>query len=70
MEEQLYYQAVDGDKWDMIALRIYNDEKYATLLMQANPDLTHKRMLAGGDLVLAPELPSSVNAEYLAPWRR
>lgn len=70
MDEQLYYQAVDGDKWDMIALRVYGDEKYTPLLIQANPDLTHKRMLSGGDLVLVPELPVDVDQDYIAPWRR
>lgn len=64
----LIYTCMAGDTWDLIALRIYGRERYAALLLGANPDMCVKRVMEGGEQVLAPEIDESAAATG-APWR-
>lgn len=65
----MYYTASAKETFDQMALNIYGDEKYAYLLLQANPMQCHKIMMEGGEILDAPEIPSARN-ESLPPWKR
>lgn len=65
----MQYTASERETFDQIALRVYGDEKYAYLLLQANPHLSHKIMMSGGEVLEAPEKPTDKSAE-LPPWKR
>lgn len=55
--------------WDGIALRVYGDERYINVLLNANPEYAHMIVLTGGIVIRCPEI--SVEAtQILPPWRR
>ena len=43
------------ETFDEIALNLYGDEQYASVLLEANPQLAHKIMMDGGEVMRAPE---------------
>lgn len=57
-----------GDQWDMIALNVYGDEKYADVLMQANPKHLDIYQFPSGVEIVTPEL-TSEQTSTLPPWR-
>ena len=64
------FQSVQGQTWDMLALSIYNSEKLAYVLLQANPDLMHYLYLPAGETVYAPQLPANkkLSGQLKPPW--
>ena len=44
------------ETFDEIALNLYGDEQYASVLLEANPQLAHKIMMDGGEVMRAPEI--------------
>lgn len=64
------YSTVQGDCWDMISYKCYQDEGYVGLLIQANP--AHKMTtIFGANVVLTvPEIPAGAVSENLPPWVR
>ncbi|MCI5708582.1 tail protein X [Veillonella caviae] len=63
------YTTVQGDMWDSIAFRVYGDERYINVLLNANPEYAHMIVLTGGIVIRCPEI--SVEAtQILPPWRR
>ena len=54
------------ETFDEIALNLYGDEQYASVLLEANPQLAHKIMMDGG----APEITTDNAADTLPPWKR
>ena len=69
------YQCSAGESFDSVALAVYDDEKYAAELMNANPDLVHLMVFAGGELLFLPviEIPEEEDeteyASSTAPWK-
>lgn len=63
------YTASERETYDQIAQHLYGDEKYAYLLLQANPHLSHKIMMSGGEVLTAPDKPRDKSTE-LPPWKR
>ena len=69
------YQCSAGESFDSVALAVYDDEKYAAELMNANPDLVHLMVFEGGELLFLPvvEIPEDDDeTEYApstAPWK-
>ena len=61
------YTTIQGDTWDMIAKRVYDDESYTQLLMEANPQLLDYFVFPEGIVVAVPEKPEE-NSE-LPDWR-
>ena len=49
-----YYRCANGESFDQAALNIYDDEKYASELMSANPEHTDKTVFDGGELLRIP----------------
>lgn len=68
------YQCVAGETFDIVALVVYGDEKYAADIMNANPELITIPMFTGGELLELPEITIFKNndGEYMppdAPWK-
>ena len=69
------YQCSAGDTFDMIALRLYGDEKYACELLDANPTLCGQMVFTGGEILQLPvvNIPDETQGiQYTpanAPWK-
>lgn len=61
---------VDGDTFDTLALRYYNDEKLASDIIQANPDYGDVLIFENGIALVIPEVSTVTPPETLPPWRR
>ena len=64
------YTAQGGDTFDSIALAAYNEERMASTIIAANPDLTDLLIFEGGELVQIPIVETVTTADTLPPWRR
>lgn len=65
----MLYETMSGDTWDMIALMVYGDEKYADFLMKNNPFLIGTVIFNAGTYVYTPDLPVSDSDTGLQNWR-
>lgn len=63
------YTTVQGDTWDIIALKKYGTEKGMHLLLGANPAHRDTVLFSAGIAIIVPDAPAAVN-ENLPPWRR
>lgn len=68
------YRCSAGETFDSIALAIYDDEKYAADLMNANPGFVHKAVFSGDEVIALPvvEKPDgeeNSTAPSVAPWK-
>ncbi len=63
------YTTIYGDTWDMIAKKVYNDEKYTQFLMKNNQNLLDIFIFSDGIKINTPPI-SKENIENLPPWRR
>lgn len=66
------YTTVSGDTWDLIALKIYGDEKYAEYLMAQNQseELLETVIFDAGTTINAPDLPQAeLDPDSAPPWR-
>jgi len=64
------YTAQAGDTFDSIALAAYNEERMASTIIRANPDLSDVLIFEGGELVLIPIVEDVTTPDTLPPWRR
>ncbi len=62
------YETVQGDTWDMIAKKVYGEEKYAGYLMESNRLLLDYMIFPGGVVLSIPELTEEQDAD-LPIWR-
>lgn len=61
-----------GDTWDLVAYKVYGDEKYAEYLMAQNQslELLETVVFDAGTTLSTPALPSTVQGNNAAPpWR-
>ncbi len=63
------YITIQGDTWDMIAKKVYGNEKYLDILMQKNFSLLDYLVFPAGIEVLIPDKPPD-RQENLPIWRR
>ena len=69
------YQCSAGETFDSVALQIYDDEKYACDLMNANPHLVTKSVFDGPESLFLPVVEikeDERDSEYIpasAPWK-
>lgn len=64
------YTTVSGDMWDLISKKVYGDEKFTDVLINANPE---HRMLYTFPARIAldiPEIEERISADDLPPWKR
>lgn len=64
------YTTMQGDTWDGIAYKLYQDESYMTDLMKLNPDLTQTVIFSAGVVLSLPEVVEPQQATDLPPWKR
>ena len=64
------YIAQGGDTFDSIALAAYNEERMASTIIAANPDLCDVLIFEGGELIQIPIVNNITTPETLPPWRR
>lgn len=64
------YTAQGGDTFDSIALAAYNEERMASTIITANPDLCDVLIFEGGELVRIPIVETVITPDTLPPWRR
>ena len=64
------YITIEGDTFDALALRFYNDEKRASAIIQANPDHCDTLIFEAGSSLTIPAAASVAMPETLPPWRR
>lgn len=57
-----------GDTWDMISYRVYGDEGYIGLLIQANPQHKMTTIFQANIKLIVPDIPSAAVNSDLPPW--
>lgn len=62
------YTTVQGDTWDLIAYKLYGEEKYMKYLIEANWPLLDVLIFSSGTVLTVPELPEEAN-EDVPFWR-
>ncbi len=68
--QSIKYTTRQGDTFDELALQVYNSEKKAHLLIEANPDYADVLIFDAGIELTIPVDEEIVLPETLAPWRR
>ena len=63
------YKTIQGDTWDMIAKKVYGDEKYMDYLMANNFPLLDHFIFSAGIEVNVPELPENESDDLPAWWK-
>ena len=62
------YTTIQGDTWDLIAYKLYGEEKYMKNLIEANWPLLDVLIFPSGTVLTVPDLPEEVDED--APfWR-
>lgn len=64
------YVTVEGDTFDMLALTFYNQEKLASVIIQANPEYCDTLIFEAGIPLVIPDVAEVTLPESLPPWRR
>lgn len=64
------YTTRAGDSFDQLALQLYNDEKMAHLIIEANPDYADVVIFEECVPIMLPIFDDTALPETLAPWRR
>lgn len=70
MADYFLYTALAGDNFDSIALDFYDEESYAPVLLQANPQHRNIILFAGGEQLKVPVIAPTPTAGTLPPWKR
>lgn len=66
----LDYTTRSGDTYDMLAIAAYNDEKLASVIIQANPMLAGVLVFNAGMKLKIPIINKRSAPSTLPPWRR
>lgn len=61
---------VEGDTFDGLALRYYDDEKLSSAIIQANLDHCSTLIFEAGVPLTIPDVSAVTMPETLPPWRR
>ena len=65
------YITISGDTWDIIALKVYGDEKYVGFLMENNTSQINTFIFSEGVALNTPILESTVEESLNLPeWRK
>lgn len=63
------YTTIQGDMWDLIAKRLYNNEASLNVLLRANQQYADIVVFPAGIVLEAPKYTAPVTS-MLPPWRR
>lgn len=72
MAEHWEHITTEGERWDALAYRYYGDPHRYEPLITANPDVPIVPLLPSGIKLRVPviEIPDTLPAEELPPWKR
>lgn len=70
IEGYITYRTVEGDAFDIISLVQYNTEKYASAIINANPDYADVLIFDAGVELQLPVFSNAETPTTLPPWRR
>ncbi|MBE7708903.1 MAG: LysM domain-containing protein [Cyanobacteria bacterium SIG32] len=62
--------AIQGETFDMLAYRIYTEERMSKYLRYYNPQYSDVIKFQGGEQIKVPIVTAVESVESLAPWRR
>lgn len=68
----MVWECAAGDTFDLIAMWVYGNEKYAAELLFENPQYSEVIEFVGGERIILPEIDVPDEEEYpeaTAPWR-
>ncbi len=63
------YITLQGDTFDMIALDFYDDESYASKIIEVNPEYC-KVIIFDAGIILKIPIVEDTSPEVLPPWKR
>lgn len=63
------YITVQGDTWDLIALKVYGSEKYMTKLIEVNPEHRETVFFSANIKLKIPDIETPI-PDKLPPWKR
>jgi len=63
------YTTIQGDTWDLMAWKLYGDEKHMKTLIEANWSLIRTLVFSAGTEIKVPDI-SETPADTLPFWRR
>lgn len=63
------YRTIQGDTWDRISLKVFNDEKMMHRLIQANPAHRYVVFFNAGVNLVVPEV-KTPEQNNTFPWRQ
>lgn len=69
MSEVDIYTTIQGDTWDIIALKVYGNERYMSHLLKANPKYIDIMLFSAGVEIVCPDIEQDA-VESLPPWKR
>jgi Phage Tail Protein X len=61
------YSTVQDETWDQVALKLYGAERYANVLIRANPALNNIVFFDAGEILLIPRVAVTSNVAA-QPW--
>lgn len=66
------YMAAQGDVWDYISWKLYQDEGFVDMLLEANPALRHTVRFEVPAMINVPDRPRAraPSPANLPPWKR
>lgn len=64
------YTTIQGDMWDLIAYKVYGNERYINLLLEANQKHRNTAIFSAGVVLTCPDIHADYLPEFLPPWRR
>ena len=71
MATYVEYTALEGDRWDLIAYRMYGDAYAYEPIIAANPTVPIRPRIAAGTRLLIPlREPELVDEADVPPWKR
>lgn len=62
--------ATQGETFDMLAYRLYTEERMSKYLRYYNPQYSDVIVFQGGEKITVPIVSEVESTESLAPWRR
>lgn len=62
--------AIQGETFDMLAYRLYTEERMSKYLRYYNPQYSDVIVFRGGEKITVPIVSEVESTESLAPWRR
>ncbi len=63
------YKTVQGDQWDLVSYKMYGNERYMHVLLEANPEYQDLTVFPAGLTLTCPDIPTPQSI-FSPPWSR